>query len=516
MHPHIHATESPDKPACILEPSGEIVTYRALEERSNQVAHLMRACGLQRGDAVAIFMDNTAHYFEICWGVQRSGICMTPISSRLTASEVDYIVRDCGAKILFTSDYVADVAHALLDCLPKMVGLFMTGKAIAGYTSYVEARNSQPITRIADESRGTDMLYSSGTTGRPKGIARPLTDEPIEASDPLISLVSALYAFDNAVRYLSPAPLYHAAPLRYCLAVQQLGGTIVMMEQFDPEQALRLIEKHHITHSQWVPTMFVRMLKLPPDIRNRYDLSSLQVAIHAAAPCPIEIKRQMLDWWGDVIYEYYAGSEGNGFTAITPQEWRTHEGSVGKPLLGIIHICDEEGVELPTGEAGTIYFENPEANYVYHNDPQKTRDSRHRDHPTWSTLGDIGRVDDEEYLYLTDRKSFMIISGGVNVYPQETENVLITHPKVADVAVIGIPHEEFGEEVKAVVQPLVWQDVGADLEAELIEFCRDQLSSIKCPRSIDFERELPRHPTGKLYKRLLRDKYWGKHDSKIV
>lgn len=516
MHPHIHASNTPDKAACIFEPSGTVLTYRDLDSYSNQVAHLLRSCGLRRGDGVGVFMNNNPHYFEICWGIQRSGLCLTPISSRLTAPEVAYIVRDCGAKALFASDDMSVTTGELLTQLPSMLGLFMTGSAIAGYEPYLSARDSQLRTPISDESRGTDMLYSSGTTGRPKGIARPPSDLPIDAEDPLVSLLSGLYQFDSETRYLSPAPLYHAAPLRYCLGVQQLGGTVVMMDHFDPESALSLLEKYKITHSQWVPTMFVRMLKLPSVVRSRYDLSHLRVAIHAAAPCPVEVKRQMLEWWGNVIYEYYAGSEGNGFTAISPEEWRLHEGSVGLALLGVVHICGDDGHEVSVGEEGTIYFENPDSNYEYHNDPEKTRESIHPVHSTWSTLGDVGRVDADDYLYLTDRKSFMIISGGVNIYPQETENILIMHPSVLDVAVIGVPNEDFGEEVKAVVE-LVSDVVGsADLEAELISFCRAHLSGLKCPRSVDFTDSLPRHPTGKLYKRILRDRYWGKHDSKIV
>jgi acyl-CoA synthetase (AMP-forming)/AMP-acid ligase II len=260
------------------------------------------------------------------------------------------------------------------------------------------------------------------------------------------------------------------------------------------------------------------MLKLPKDIRTKYDTSSMQTAIHAAAPCPIPIKEQMIDWWGPVIYEYYAGSEGNGFCQLNSEEWLAHKGSVGTALTGILHICDEEGEEVPVGESGSIFFEQPEEapGFEYYNDPKKTAESRHPVHKNWTTLGDVGKLDEDGYLYLTDRKAFMIISGGVNIYPQETENLLITHPRVADVAVIGVPNEDFGEEVKAVVQPANWNDAGPALEEELIAFCKENLSAIKCPRSVDFDQELPRHPTGKLYKRLVRDRYWGNKDSKIV
>jgi acyl-CoA synthetase (AMP-forming)/AMP-acid ligase II len=287
------------------------------------------------------------------------------------------------------------------------------------------------------------------------------------------------------------------------------------MERFDADWCLELIEQYRVTHAQFVPTMFVRMLKLPEADRLRHDVSSLQVAIHAAAPCPVQVKQQMIEWWGEVIYEYYAGTEGNGFCAISPQEWLTHPGSVGRPLLGEIHICDDDGKELPTGQAGTIYFSGG-GDFEYYNDPDKTADSRHPKDKGWSTLGDMGYLDEEGYLYLTDRKTFMIISGGVNIYPQEIENLLVTHPKVTDVAVFGVPNEEFGEEVKGVVQPADMGEAGPALAEELIFFCREHLSHVKCPRSIDFLEELPRHPTGKLYKRLLRDKYWQGHDSRIL
>jgi long-chain acyl-CoA synthetase len=362
------------------------------------------------------------------------------------------------------------------------------------------------------------MLYSSGTTGRPKGVKTKLPHTAMGTPNALFHLATALYGIDSNAMYLSPAPFYHAAPLRYCLTIMRAGGTVIAMEHFDAEEALRLIEKYRVTHSQWVPTMFVRMLKLDEQTRRSYDTSSLKVAIHAAAPCPIPVKEQMIGWWGKVIFEYYAGTEGNGFCAINSDEWLQKKGSVGRPLLGEIHICDEDGAELPVGEPGTIYFGNSPA-FEYHNDPEKTKSSRHQQ--GWSTLGDIGYVDADGFLFLTDRKANMIISGGVNIYPQEAENVLTMHPQVADVAVFGVPNEDFGEEVKAVVQPVTWDDVDtpekqAALARILIAFSREQLADIKCPRSVDFERELPRHPTGKLYKRLLRDRYWEGRESKLV
>lgn len=514
MHPCHFAKTAPDRAAYIMAGSGEVVTYKQLEDRSNQMAQLFRDLGLQTGDGIAIFMENNAQFLEACWAAQRSGLYFTCISSRLTAPEAAYIIDDCNAKVVITSHAMPhDVLDELISLNTKVHKRLMVGGTIEGYASYEELRDKMPAERIADESAGTDMLYSSGTTGRPKGIRIPLTGVPIDEPNAFRMLVEFLYGFREEMIYISPAPLYHAAPLRFCMTVQRFGGTVVVMEKFDPELALQTIENYKATHSQWVPTMFVRMLKLPEDVRKKYDVSSLEIAIHAAAPCPIPVKKQMIEWWGPVITEYYAGTEGNGFCAINSEEWLSHEGSVGKALMGILHICDEDGKEVPSRQIGTIYFES-ENQFEYYNDPEKTKESRHP--KGWSTLGDIGYVDEEGYLYLTDRKAHMIISGGVNIYPQEAENLLITHPKVADVAVIGVPNEDFGEEVKAVVQPADWNEVGDELAEELIAFCKHHLSAIKCPRTVDFERELPRHPTGKLYKRLIRDRYWGDHDSKIV
>ena len=512
MYPGVHATTTPDKPAYVMAGSGEVVTYRQLDERSNQVAQLLRAAGLRRGDSIAFMLENHPRFFEICWGAQRAGLYYTAISSRLTAPEAAYIVQDCEAKVFITSSYNREVAAAIVDQMPDVGVRLVLDGAVEGYDRYEDAVAQHPTTKIADESEGADMLYSSGTTGRPKGVKVPLPEGDIGTPSSVTALAQLLYGFTADSVYLSPAPMYHAAPLRFSMAVLRLGGTIVAMERFDPVELLRLVEQHRVTHTQVVPTMFVRMLKLDEAERTRHDLSSLQVCIHAAAPCPIPVKEQMIAWWGPKIYEYYAGTEGNGFCAITSEEWLAHRGSVGKPLVGELHILGEDGEERPTGEAGTIYFGNG-GTFEYHNDPEKTASARNEH--GWSTLGDIGYVDEDGYLYLTDRKSYMIISGGVNIYPQEAENVLTMHPKVMDVAVIGVPNEDFGEEVKAVVQPVDMAEAGPDLERELLAFCKEQLAGYKCPRSVDFQEELPRHPTGKLYKRLLRDRYWEGHQSKI-
>ena len=515
MHPHIHAAATPNKAAYIMAASGEVVTFRELEDRSNQGARLFRSIDLKQGDTIALFLDNSPRYFELAWAAQRSGLYFTCISSRLTASEVKYIVEDCGAKVLISCESLAAIATET-KAVTNLDHYWSVDGTVEGYEAYEALRDQQPATRITDESGGTDMLYSSGTTGRPKGIRPHINpDDPIDETNALVQIAQLAGSFNEESIYLSPAPLYHAAPLRWCMTVTKIGGTIIVMEKFDPEDYLRLVESYGVTHSQLVPTMFVKMLKLPEQVRTKYDVSTLKFAIHAAAPCPVPVKEQMIAWWGLVIHEYYAGSEGNGLTWINSEQWLEHKGSVGIPLLGVLHICDDEGNELPVGEAGTIYFSDTTPPN-YHNDEEKTKGALHPSKEGWSTLGDVGRMDEDGFLYLTDRKAFMIISGGVNIYPQEAENVLITHPKVADVAVIGVPNDEFGEEVKAVVQPMPGIAPSEELASELIAFSQSQLAKIKCPKSIDFDPELPRHPTGKLYKRLIRDRYWGKTDSKIV
>ncbi len=500
MHPFHHAANQPEKPAIIMANSGQTLSYAGLEARSNQAAQLYRACGLKRGDGIAIFMENNIDYLPLCWGAQRAGLIFTCISTKLTAEEAGYIVQDCGAKLLVAGASLGAVAKDLTQVAHR----FSVGGPIDGFKPLEDALAAQPEARIADESPGRDMLYSSGTTGRPKGIIGPLPEGPIDQMDALTGMVGMLFAFGPDMIYLSPAPLYHAAPLRYCLSVHKFGGTVIVMEKFDATRWLQLVEQYRVTHSQVVPTMFVKMLKLPEEVRRRYDVSSLQSVIHAAAPCPVAVKEQMMDWFGSKIFEYYSATEGAGFTAITPREWMERKGSVGKSLLGEIRILDDAGALLPPGREGRIFFHGGPP-VSYHKAPEKTAEVT-GEHG--ATFGDIGYVDADGYLFLTDRASYMIISGGVNVYPQETEDVLIMHEKVADVAVIGVPDEELGEAVKAVVQPRDWADATPEFAAELIAFARTRLSHIKCPKSVDFDAALPRHDTGKLYKRLVRDRYW--------
>ena len=513
MHPSVHARRTPDKPAYTMAGSGEVVTYRQLDDRSNQVAQYLRTLGLKAGDTIALFMDNGARFPEIVWGAHRAGLIYTAIPFRSTAEEAAYILNDSDARLAVVSGSKAPLADALKRLAPKVALWAAVDGPIDDMAAWEAGTGSMPARRIADEKAGGDMLYSSGTTGRPKGIRNEPVGDDIETPSVLLHSTRVIYGFDESAVYLSTAPLYHAGPLRVAMVIHRLGGTVIFMEHFDPEQALALIDRHKVTHSQWVPTMFVRLLKLPAAVRARYDVSSLKVAIHGAAPCAIPVKQQMIDWWGPVLYEYYTGTECNGYTSCDSTEWLARKGTVGRSTLGELRILGENGEVLAAGEPGTIYFANGPA-FAYHNDPVKTAESRSPE--GWTTLGDIGYVDAEGWLFLTDRKAHTIISGGVNLYPQETENVLITHPGVADVAVIGVPNDDFGEEMKAVVQLVDPAQAGPAIAQELIAFCRERLSPLKCPRSVDFDTNLPRQPTGKLYKRLIRDRYWQGRTSRII
>ncbi|MCB1845843.1 MAG: acyl-CoA synthetase [Halieaceae bacterium] len=507
-HPSITAETYPHKPAIIMGDSGEIVTYRELDERSNQGAQLFRTLGLKAGDHIGMMLENSRQFMEIVWAAQRSGLIFTPISTHLKRAEAAYILENCGARVFIGSLALADIAAQIVADAPGQLSHFYMVNGIKpGFESWDEAIDLMPTTPIDDQSNGVPMLYSSGTTGQPKGVFVPPADSDVNTPHPLANSLGAAFGFSEETVYLSPAPLYHAAPLHYNMMVHYQGGTSVVMEQFDAERALQLIEEHRVTHSQWVPIMFIRMLKLPDEVRARYDVSSMQFAIHAAAPCPVEVKEKMIDWWGPVIVEYYAASEGAGVTIIDSANWLTHKGSVGPALVGQIHIVDDDGNELPPGEIGTIYFSGEQARFEYHNEPEKTAGAYND--KGWATTGDVGYVDEDGFLYLTDRKNFMIISGGVNIYPQEIENLLVGHEKIADVAVFGIPNEEFGEEVKAVVEPMNWADATDETAFEILEWLRERISHIKMPRSLDFHPKLPRMDNGKLYKRHLVDEYRG-------
>jgi long-chain acyl-CoA synthetase len=516
MYTGNHAQLRPLQPAFIMASSGEAVTYRELDARSNRLAHLFRRRGLNRLDHYAIFMENNSRYIEACSAGERSGLYFTCVNSYLTAGELAYILTNSQSRILITSRAKLDVARETLKECPKVeLCIVADGEGESDrIVGLREATSGLPNTPIPDESVGTAMLYSSGTTGRPKGILRPLPEQPPTQNLPIFDFLHKLWQYREGMIYLSPAPLYHSAPQAAVNLTIRAGGTVIVMESFDPERYLDLVEKWGVTHTQLVPTMFSRMLKLPEGLRRRYDLSSLEIAIHAAAPCPAMVKDEIIKWWGPIIHEYYGATEGLGFTSCNSEEWLAHRGTVGRVLLGELHILDENMQECPVGTPGTVWFKTATP-FEYFNDPAKTGEARSPD-GSMSTVGDVGYVNADGYLHLTDRATFMIISGGVNIYPQECENLLITHPKIADAAVFGVPNPDLGEEVKAVVQPMPGVLPGPALAEELIAFCSQSLSRQKVPRSVDFEKELPRLPTGKLYKRLLRDRYWGSNTSRIV
>ncbi len=509
MHPYQHALKYPERPAFIVADTGEVLSYRELDEASNRLAHLFRELGLQPGDRIAVMLKNTPDFPVVYWAAQRSGLLMALLSSHLKAEEVAYIINDSGARLVITSAEVGDTAAWLAAegtrSLPAVEYVFTVGeRELEGAQVLAESTARQPCTPIPDQVAGYHFLYSSGSTGRPKGILHKFQSGPIEQLSPSEGGTALYERFDPLVTF-NAGPVYHGAPLATMLVTQRLGGTFVTLHKFDGLAALRAIEQYRVCVAQFVPTMFVRMLALPEAVRAAVDISSLKFAVHAAAPCPVGIKQQMIDWWGPIIDEYYGATENIGATYIRAEEWLRKPGSVGKSIQGPIHICNEEGTELPTGEDGLIYFEVESGRGSdYLNDAGKTDANRHPLHRGWASVGDIGHVDEEGYLFLTDRKDFMIISGGVNIYPQMIEDCLILHPKVIDVAVIGVPNPEYGEEVKAIVQPLDWSDAGEEFKRELDSWCRERISAVTCPRSYQLVQELPRLPSGKLAKKELR------------
>ena len=517
MYPGVHARSAPDRPAVVLAGSGATLTYGDLAERSADLAAALYAQGLRRGDGVAVVADNALEVFEIYWATMQSGLYITPINKNLTPAEIAYIVDDCDARVLFVSASLGELVVDLRPLVSSVEHAYAFGdRTVEGYESYralVDAAGP-PLT---EHPRGADMMYSSGTTGRPKGVRSAML--PIEVSepgDPITGMLAQMFRIGADDVYLQPAPIYHAAPLKWSGAIHALGGTVVMMEKFDAVAALEAIEKFGVTVAQFVPTMFVRMLQLPDAVRSPFDTSTLRLAVHAAAPCPPDVKEAMIEWWGPVLFEYYGSTEQNGMTFISASEWQKKRGSVGRAVIGELHICADDGEELASGEVGSVYFARETLPFTYHKDNEKTVAAIHPDHPTWTTVGDLGYVDSDGYLFLTDRKSFVIISGGVNIYPQEIENLLAMHEKIYDVAVIGVPDAEMGQSVKAVVQ--LREDVtpSDDLATEIIEYVRARVATFKAPRSVDFVDELPRTPTGKLIKRDIEKRYQASHEGVSV
>ncbi|MFE3757984.1 acyl-CoA synthetase [Nocardia tengchongensis] len=507
MYPGVHAQTTPDKPAVIIAGSGRTVTYQELDYNSAALASALHGLGLRKGDGVAVLADNAAEVFEIYWATMQSGLYITPVNRNLAANEVAYIVEDCDAKVLFASAALAGLAAKVREQLPAVEHAYSFGGDVDGYDPYevLLACAGEPLASLP---RGADMMYSSGTTGRPKGVrAEMLPIQVTEPGDPITGFLAHAFNVGADDIYLQPAPIYHAAPLKWSGAIHALGGTVVMTEKFDAEQTLSAIEKYRVTIAQFVPTMFVRMLQLPEQTRAAHVTSTIRLAVHAAAPCPPDVKQAMIDWWGPVIFEYYSATEQNGMTFISTSEWLIKRGSVGKAVIGDVHICGDRGAELPPGEIGSVYFARDTMPFTYHKDEMKTEEAKHPRHPTWTSVGDLGYLDDDGYLFLTDRKSFVIISGGVNIYPQEIENVLAMHAAIYDVGVIGVPDTEMGQSVKAVVQLKAGIEPSAELADEIIEYVRQRIARFKAPRSVDFVDELPRTPTGKLVKRELEKSY---------
>ena len=504
LHPHHHAQSTPDKAACILADSGESLTYAQLDAASNQLARHFYQCGLSAGDHIAFQLENCLRFIEIAWAAQRCGLVFTPLHSHLLADEVAYILENSGAKLFISSPRYLHIARQLDRQALPVEHWYVSEGQTDDFESLDAAMAAQPGTPLARQLAGIPMLYSSGTTGKPKGIKPNRPELAFDELSPLLMGIAAFLGIEADSVYLTPAPLYHAAPMHSAMAAMALGGTVVIMDGFDPERSLAAIERYRVTCSQWVPIMFVRLLKLPQNVREAYDLGSLKVATHAAAPCPTSVKREMIAWWGPIINEYYAASEGIGMTAINSTQWLSHPGSVGLPLMGDLHIVDDDGEELPQGETGMIYFSGF-AGFEYHNEPEKTAGAHHP--AGWATVGDMGYVDDEGFLYLADRKDFMVISGGVNIYPQEIESLLIAHPELADVAVFGLPDEEFGQRVVAVVQPASDGVDEGDLCERLNRWCHERMSSVKCPKAFYVEKRLPRKDNGKMYKKPLQEKY---------
>ncbi|MDB5715842.1 MAG: fadD [Sphingomonadales bacterium] len=506
------AQSTPDKPAVIAAESGEAIDFGRLDKQSRHLGRVLRQ-SLAEGARVAVLMENIPAVYVAAWACRRSALRVVPVNWHLSRDEAIYIVTNSDAEALIVSPGLSDLALEIAKAVPGLKMLLTSGEPFGPFVAIDAILAGEQPPSFGAETEGSYMFYSSGTTGQPKGILRPLTGAPFNASLRVEEMMASLFQFDDANVFYSPAPLYHAAPLTWSMGAQLLGGTTVLPRRFDAEATLAHIERYRVTNAQFVPTHFVRMLQLPEAVRAKYDVSSLRMVVHAAAPCPIDVKEKMLDWFGPVIYEYYGLSEGGGFTIVRPDEWVARKGTVGRSLTGPIHIVDDDGNDLPNGEVGHLMFENPES-FEYHKEPDKT--AEFFDAKGWSRPGDMGWMDEDGYLFLADRSSNMIISGGVNIYPQEAEAVLTLHPAIRDVAVIGVPDRDFGEAVKAVVELMPGIVASDALASELIDYCRARLSKFKCPKTVDFTESIPRLPTGKLLKRELRKRYWGDGPNQIV
>jgi acyl-CoA synthetase (AMP-forming)/AMP-acid ligase II len=506
MHLSTIAAARPRRAAVVAGGTGEAVGFADLDAAALRIARLLHDRGLRPGDRIAVLMENGPAWFRVCWAAQRSGLLYVPVNWHLTAAEAAFVVADSGAQVLVASAALAGAAAEIAAAVPGVRLRFQVGgEPGPGVEDLDAAAVGHPATPREGEIEGSYMFYSSGTTGRPKGIEPDVPLAPFGTGLHIEQLLGPLFGFGPDSVYLCPGPLYHAAPLGWSLGAQRLGGTVVVMERFDAEQVLALVERYRVTHAQFVPTMFVRMLRLPREVRVRRDLSSLQQVVHAAAPCPVDVKRAMIDWLGPIVHEYYGGSEGNAFLHIDAPTWLAHPGSVGRPAQGAVHVLDDDGAELPPGEVGMLWFEGTRR-FRYHGDPERTA-AAYNDRG-WSTLGDLGHVDADGFVHVADRRTDLIVSGGVNIYPREVEDVLAQHPDVADVAVVAVPDPDLGHAVRAVVQSAPGVTPGPELAERLIAYSRARLAGHKCPRAVDFDPELPRLPTGKLLRRRVRDRYW--------
>ncbi len=501
----------PEKPAVVTAWGEESISFAKLEDEANRTAQLFRKLGMERGDTLSTLVGNSIEFLIINSGVHRSGLYLVPIASRLTAEETAYIINDSGSRIAIIdadTKHGATLAANFAQMCPKVEHVFAVRGDLPGLKRWEDAVAEMPATMIDDPSVGAPMIYSSGTTGQPKGVKQPLSEAPYGEPSGHLPLMVDWYHMRTRMDFIVSAPMYHSGANSFAMSTLALGGTVILFEKFDAEKMLQVIDRYKPHGGQFVPTMFTRMLKLPPEVRAKYDVSSLELALHSAAPCPVDVKRGMIEWWGPIFEDLYGGTENIGLCQIGSEEWLKKPGSVGRASHGVLHICDEDGNELPVGENGIVYFERPEAKFEYLGDEQKTKGSYDPQGRGWRTYGDIGHVDEDGYLYLTDRRSFMIVAGGVNIYPQEAENVLTMHPKITDVVVFGVPDADMGEAVKAVVQPADWNTAGPELEKELIDYCKSKLATLKCPATIDFQQQLPRDDNGKISKKALRDAYW--------